>query len=268
MRKNTLRQFANNPLATDPSGSHRDRKHRSFVINKVMNDLFKMGQCPPHWHALNQGHVQALVRLWQKQNIKTVSIMKYMTCLRYFLKRINHPIANINNLSLQLIRTKHQANDKPISLDAVEQISNPFIKVMFRLQIEFGLTFSETTRLVPDIHIREHLIWLTRDITFNHQDRTIPIRSNLQLGVLEECRKLTNSEHSMIAMHGHRAVLRTYHRFMTLAGLSPQKSYRYLYAKNQYHELSQTLSHQEVYQMLMLEMGLKSRTTLWAYLHE
>jgi hypothetical protein len=86
MRKNTLRQFANNQLATDSSGSYRDKKHRLFVIHKVMNDLFKMGQCPPHWYGLNREHLQALVRLWQKQNIKTVSIMKYMTCLRYFFK--------------------------------------------------------------------------------------------------------------------------------------------------------------------------------------
>ena len=268
MRMNTLRQFANNQLATDPTGSHRDKKHRLFVINKVINDLFKMGQCPPQWYGLNQAHIQALVRLWQKQHIKTVSIMKYMTCLRCFLNRINHPIPDIDNQSLQLVRAKYQPNYVPVDSKTIEQISNSVIKVLFQLQAEFGLTFSENTRLVPDIHIREQILWLTRDITFNHQDRTVPIRSNQQLEVLTKFQELTYPNQSILEMHGHRAILRSYYRFMTLARLSPKKSYRYLYAQSQYPALSKVFSHKEVYQILMQDMGLQSRSTLWGYLHE
>lgn len=266
MRKNELRRFANNRLSLDNTGSHCDKRHRAFVVNKIINDLFKSGKCPPHWYALNQTHIQSLVQLWKKQRIKTVTVMKYMTVLRNFLKHINHHIAGIDNMSLNLIREKHKTNYQRINTDAIEAITSPFIKVLLQLQINFGLTFSEAYRLIPDIHIRENMLWLTRDITFNHQDRAVPIRNNEQLTILESLKSLNQPHESMLETHGHRAVLRANQRMMKLIGLSPKQTHRYLYAQHQYRELSKTLSHKEVSLTIMNEMGLKSRTTLWNYL--
>lgn len=266
MRKNQLRRFANNQLSLDNTGSHRNKLHRAFVIKKTINDLFKIGQCPPHWYALNQTHVQTLVQLWKRQGITTVTVMKYMTVLRYFLKYINHSIGGIDNISLQLIRENHTKNYQPINTDIVEKIPNPFIKVILQLQIHFGLTFSEAYRIIPDIHIRENMLWLTRDITFNHQDRAVPIRSEAQLSILVSFRLIIQSNESMLDTHGCSAILHTYQRTMKLAGLPQKQTYRYLYAQHQYEELSKTLSHKETCQTIMNEMGLKSRTTLWGYL--
>lgn len=268
MRKNELRRFAKNQLSLDNTGSHRDKRHRAFVISKIINDLFKIGQCPPHWHALKQAHIHALVQLWKRQRIQTITVMKYMTALRHFLKHINHPIDGIDNISLQLIREKHVTNYQSINSDAIEKITAPFIKIMLQLQIHFGLTFSEAYRLIPDIHLRENMLWLTRDITFNRQDRAIPIRNNEQLAILRSFKSLNQPNESMLETHGHRAVLSIHQRMMKLAGLSPKQTYRYLYAQQQYLELSQTLSHKEASRAIMDEMGFKSRTTLWAYLHE
>lgn len=266
MRKNELRRFANNQLCLDNTGSHRDKQHRTFVIKKIINDLFKIGQCPSHWYALNQTHIQALVQLWKRQHIKTVTIMKYMTMFRHFLKHINHSVNGIDNISLQLIREKRTTNYQPINTDAIEKIPNPFIKVMLQLQIHFGLTFSEAYRINPDIHIRENMLWLTRDITFNHQDRAVPIRSNTQLSILDSYRSLVKSDESMLAVHGYHAILHDHKKTMKVAGLALKKTYRYLYAQHQYQDLSKALSHNEACQAIMNEMGLKSRTTLWSYL--
>lgn len=266
MRKNELRRFANNQLCLDNTGSHRYKQHRAFVIKKTINDLFKIGQCPPHWYALNQAHIEALMQLWKRQRIKTVTLMKYMTVLRHFLKHINHAIDGIDNTSLQLIREKHTTNYQPINSEVIEKIPNPFIKVMLQLQIHFGLTFSETHRLIPDIHIQDNMLWLTRDITFNHQDRAVPIRSEAQLSILESFRLIIQSNESMLEAHGCYAIFHTYQRTMKLAGLPQKQTYRYLYAQHQYQELSKIFSHKETCQIIMNEMGLKSRTTLWSYL--
>ena len=198
MRKNELRRFANNQLRLDNTGSHRDKKHRAFVIGKVINDLFKLGQCPPHWFALNQTHIQTLVQLWKKQGVTTVTVMKHMTVLRYFLQYIRHPIDHIDNISLGLIREKSPINYKSINADIIEKIANPFIKIILQLQIYFGLTFSEASRLIPDIHIRENMLWLTLDITFNHQDRAVPVRSGEQLKMLESLKSLNQPNESML----------------------------------------------------------------------
>ena len=266
MRKNELRRFANNQLSLDNTGSHRDKLHRAFVIKKIINDLFKIGQCPPHWYALTSAHIQALVYLWKKQQIKTVTAMKYMTVLRHFLKHINHNIESIDNVSLKLIREKHITKNSLTNVDDIEKIANPLVKTMLQLQIYFGLTFSETYRLIPDIHIRENMLWLTRDITFNHQDRAIPIRTNEQSAILESFKTLGQLHEPMLEIHGHRTILHIYKKMMKQAGLPPKPTYRYLYAQHQYQELSKTLTRKDAYQTIMNEMGLKSRSTLWNYL--
>ena len=268
MRKNTMRRLANNQLMNDNRGSPRDQTYRHFVIHKVIHDLFTLGLLPSKWHGLNQAHICALVLHWKKQKIKPPTMMKYMTVVRYFLTSIDHSIAGIDNQTLGIIRPKSEVKRPPHQNTILEKLSHPMARIIFQLQAGFGLTFSEVTRLIPDLHIREHSLWITRDIAFNHQDRVIPIRHNDQLAILQSFASLTTHHHSLISEHGYHAILHIYRTSMKKAGDSSLKSYRCLYAKDQHHQLLQAFSNHEASRMLMLEMGLKSRTTLWGYLHE
>lgn len=71
MRKYSLRQTANRYLKTDNRGSFRNKKHRAFVIHKVIDDLFVIGNVPASWKTLKIDHMQQLVQYWRKQKIKT-----------------------------------------------------------------------------------------------------------------------------------------------------------------------------------------------------
>lgn len=268
MRKNAIRRLANNQLMNDNRGSHRDKKYRHFVIHKVIHDLFKLELLPGKWHGLNQKHIRALVLHWKKKNIKPTTMMKYMTVVRYFLTSINHSIPEIDNQSLGIVRSKPLAKQTPCLSTILEKLSHPIARVIFQLQSGFGLTFSEITRLIPDLHIREHSLWITRDIAFNHQDRVIPLRHHDQLDILQSFASHTERHHNLISAHGYHAILHIYRTSMKKAGCSSLKSYRYLYATHQHHHLLQAFSNHETSRMVMREMGLKSRTTLWGYLHE
>ena len=268
MRKNELRRFANNQLNNDNHGSHRIRQFRRFVIKRIIDDLFKLKQCPAKWYGLTQDHVLALILHWNKQKIKPATMMKYMTVLRYFLQSINHQIDGIDNQTLKILRIKPKVINAPRITNSIEKPTLPIARVIFALQSGFGLTFSEAIRLTPDIHLRESSIWLTREIAFNSQDRVIPIRDEEQLIILQSLRELTNNHHNLISAQGYHAVRHAYRASMQDAGLSPTKSCRHLYARQQFSSLSQTLSHREIILLLLREMGLKSRTTLWGYLHE
>ena len=268
-RKNELRRLANNQLMNDNRGSHRDKQYRHFVIHKVMHDLFKLGLIPAKWHGLTQEHIRALVSLWKKKKRKPTTLMKYMTIIRYFLKSIDHTIDGIDNQSLGIVLAKSRVKQGPKLDDILQKLSHPIARIIFQLQSGFGLGFSEATRLIPDLHIREHSIWLTREIAFNHQDRIIPIRHEEQIDILHSLRSQTTNHRSLISVHGYRAVLHIYRLSMQDAGFSSSKSYRYLYAKHQLPHLLQAFSIQDVNEMLIRELGLKSRTTLWEYLqHE
>lgn len=268
MRQNTLRRLANNQLINDNRGSHRDKQYRHFVIHKVIHDLFHLKGLPDKWHGLNQEHIHALVTFWKKKKIAPTTLMKYMTVIRYFLKNIDHVIAGIDNQTLGIVRSQPKAKAKPLPNNCSEQLTNPIARIIFQLQSEFALTFSEATRIIPDLHIREHSLWVTREIAFNHQDRIIPIRNDGQAVVVQSLFALTSHHLSLISMHGYHAVRHIYRTSMQNAGLDSMKSYRYLYAKHQHPHLLQAFSKQEANDILMREMGLKSRTTLWEYLHE
>ena len=268
MRKNAIRRLANNQLINDNRGSHRDKKYRHFVIHKVIHDLFKLELFPGKWHGLSQEHICALVLHWKKKKIQPTTMMKYMTVVRYFLTSINHSIAGIDNQTLGIVRAKPQEKKTPTMNTVLEKLSHPIAKIIFQFQTGFGLTFSEVTRLSPDLHIREHSIWITRDIAFNHQDRVIPVRHNDQIDILQTFASHTVRHHSLISEHGYHAILHIYRTSMKKSGFSSLKSYRYLYAKNQLSHLLQAFSNHEASQILLREMGLKSRTTLWGYLHE
>ena len=270
MRKSQLRQVADTYLGLSRQGAYRTRLNRRHVIHKMINDLFAIGEVPPKWYALNQPQVQKLVVYWQQKNISPITIMKYMTEIRWFLKILDHNLTEIDNLSLGLSRKKSLRKNKPISLDVLNNLSNPIAYVLLGLQLHFGLTLSEAMRVCPDISIRENNLWITRDIASNSMDKVIPIRSVNQKAILEKLRTLTQPQHceSLISTQGYDAVRYAYRKNMKSLKYSPRKSYRYFYAKMLYEQLSPSLSKPKLILLIMREMGLQSRVTLWGYLKE
>ena len=156
----------------------------------------------------------------------------------------------------------------PKGHDLLPTLSNPIANLLLNLQIHFGLTLSEAMRIIPEVHIQEHAIWLTREIASNNQDRIIPLRSDFQKIILQELIALTGQEHCLISSQGYDAVRFAYRRSLETIKLSPRKSYRYMYAQMMHKQLSPLLRNYELNLLLMREMGLQSRVTLWGYLNE
>ena len=268
MRKNQLRQEANIYLHTNRRGPYRHRLHRRFVIHKVINDLFVIKDIPPKWHALNQIQMQKLVVFWQKKHISPITIMKYMTIIRAFMHDSNHDLIGIDNQSLGLSRKRPILKKITISSDVLQKISNPIARVLLGLQIHFGLTISEAMRLLDDVNVQQHLIWVTRDIASNSTDRHIPILTTQQKQILREYKALLENKDNLIAAQGYDVVRHAYRKTLASLKLPLRQSYRYLYAQLRYEQLSSTMSTSELNLLIMREMGLKSPVTLWGYLHK
>ena len=84
MRKQSLRQTANLYLKMDNRGSFKDKQHRAFVIHKMIDDLFIVGDVPRSWHTLKALHIHKLVQHWQRLKIQPATIMRYMTIILLF----------------------------------------------------------------------------------------------------------------------------------------------------------------------------------------
>ena len=267
MRKYSLRQTANRYLKMDNRGSFKDKKHRAFVIHKMIDDLFVIGLVPQSWQALEKHHIEQLVHHWRNRDINPVTIMRYMTTIRKYLANIGCSLADIDNQSLQLVRSKAHKRKSDIQPDIWERIHLPIPRMIMALQTQFGLTFSEAIHLDPDIHIKDHTLWITREISFNSEDRMIPIRNSNQQLILAELCKLTNNQ-SIREISSYDAIRMAWRSELSSQNLPTNKSWRYLYAKWLYQVLCPILGNYQTCWLIRDEMGIKSRNTLWLYLNE
>ncbi len=268
MRKSQLRQQVDNHLRHDHTGSSREKKHRYFVLHKIVRDLYHIECVPGKWHALTSDHIQQLVAHWKSNQLKPSTIMKYMTVFRRFLQKIDHTIHDIDNQSLEIINHRPPSKTIHLAADVLTKFSNPTARLLFEFQMSFGLTLSEAMRLTPDIHIQENHVWITRDIATNSQDRLIPIRHEKQKQIIDSFLMLCKPNKNLTLTLGYHHVRESYSTQLKLLGLASSKTYRYLYARTLYQELSPILPNYLVTQTIMREMGIHTRMTLWRYLNE
>lgn len=238
------------------------------MIHKLVEDLFVIGDVPTNWQGITTSHLQKLVKHWNKRKVNPSTMMNHMTIIRKFLENMGNGAVNTDNKSLGIKRTTSSKKTFKRSADIWQKTPDPVARVLLGMQIHFGLTLHEGMHLLPGVHIQEHKLWLTREITFNSQDRVVPFRTEIQENIINEFNLLAQTNQNLISMLGYRSLCFRWRKELKAIKLPSTKSYRYLYAQQLYSQLSPTLTHYELSQLIMLEMGLNSRTTLWNYLRE
>lgn len=248
------------------SGSYHLRKSRYEAVDRFINALGAVRQVPPKWHALSQANIQCVVEYWKQSNLRESTISIYISQLRCFLKTINHSIERIDNTSLGISKSS-----KPIAYTCNDQnfesIYDPLIQQLFLLQTEFGLSYSETMRFIPDIHSKEDCLWLTREITRNSLDRIIPIVNEKQNEIIRSLLSQLNNCESAKSQFGYDEVRMRYRLGLRSIGLTTSISYRFIYAKKRYQFLLNTMCKKNAQEKIIHEMGI-SKVTLRRYLHE
>ncbi|VEB35416.1 putative integrase [Legionella sainthelensi] len=269
MRKKSLRQAANKYLITDNRGNFKERKRRIYVIHKMIDDLFIIGDTPLQWQAIKLDHIKKLLIHWQKRKIKMATIMRHMSIIRKFLYDLECPVAlEISNQSLGLRRKNTLRQKSKIYPGFWQNIPNPSARLLLAFQVHFGLTLSEVMHLNSDLHLQEHSLWITREIASNSRDRFIPIRNDIQVTLLKEFNTLTEKNNTLIKAFGYQTLLHNYRQALNELKLLPIKNYRYLYARQLKQQLSPPLNKYELMWLIMEEMGVTSRSTVWNYLNE
>lgn len=267
MRKYNLRQTANQYLKLGNQGSYKLKKQRAYVIRKMIDDLYAIGDVPSSWKSIQSHHIHQLVSHWKKSKIRSSTIMNHMTIVRHYLKSIECAIPNIDNKSLQLSKTRKRKRKLKIQHDHWQSWDNPIPRLIMALQTEFGLTFQEAIYIKPEINIQADCVWITRNISFNSLDRTIPIRFETQKALLNEIKNMTEDK-SIAEFHDYEDTRLAWRKSLKKHALPINKVYRYLYARQIYQSLLPILGKYETYWVIQSEMGIKSRDSLWRYLNE
>ena len=134
--------------------------------------------------------------------------------------------------------------------------------------MEFGLTYKEAILFNPLIHQQPDKLWITREIAHNSHDRFIPIRWEEQLNLLKLHTNLTNDCHPLKEKFEQQFLRASYQHGIKLADLSSAKSYRGAYARKLYQELTATIDAKATKTIIMREMGITAKSTLWEYFNE
>jgi hypothetical protein len=267
-RKQTLINTVKQHLERDNQGLLKTRQHRLFAMTRIVHDLFSTGIVPQNWHLLKTKDIHALVAFWQKKGLKAATIMNYLIHFRYFLNKINHPLDNIDNQSLNLSKIRNPV--KPtINEDALLQaINEPIAYVLFALQVKFGLTLLEAMRLKPDVHVLENELWVTREISTNHKDRLIPIISEEQKTLLIQFNTVTEGNKCLEEQFGDRHLRLAYKFALSTLQLPTNLNYRYVYAKARFTQLHKSQSKREAKSMVFEETHINKTNPLWTNIHE
>ena len=266
MRISSLRHVANTQLKMDRRGKYQDRKHRRFVIQKMINDLYAIKQVPLSWKALDTKHIQSLVEYWKKRKTNPATIMRYMTIIRRFLTMINCDIDNIDNKSLKLTRKYKRKRHIKMTADLWQTIEEPTVRIIMALQTQFGLTFSEAIQLKDRIHIRDEKIMVYRCIAFNSRDRSVPIITEQQKAIIQEFLSLIGKYETLSEAIGYDILRLRWRTELKKHRLPSNKSWRYWYAKQRFDQLLPEIRHYKTCLQIQDEMGIRSRNTLWLYL--
>ena len=266
-RLNSLRQAVLRYIKLDKQGNYKARKQRAFVLQKTVEDLFHIGQVPSSWNKINPEHFHQLVQYWKNSKLQDATIIRHMGIIRRYLQEIGCSVDQIDNLSLHLHRRRKSINQRPSKIPELSASVDDLIpKTILALQIQFGLTFSETI-LLSSIQIKESKLWITREIAFNSMDRMIPFRNEKQKNTLKDLFQLTQGA-SLIQCYGYKKIRLHWQKTLMELSLPANKSWRYVYAQKTYQALLPELGNYHTCWLIRDEMGIKSRNTLWSYLHE
>ncbi|MCX7120110.1 MAG: hypothetical protein NTZ86_09665 [Legionellales bacterium] len=184
-----------------------------------------------------------------------------MTVIRAFLNNIDCPLIGIDNQNLRLSRQYKKPKRINIQHDIWQTMTDRCAYLIMALQTQFGLTFSEATLLIPDIHVKEHALWITREIAFNSEDRMIPHRLDEQKFILLDLHNHTGGSKSLLQFYGNDGIRYHWHRTLSEHKLPINKSYRHLYAQQMQKNLSPIIGHYQLNWLIRNEMGIKSRNT-------
>ena len=124
------------------------------------------------------------------------------------------------------------------------------------MQIKFGLTLNEALHVIPGIHFDDDSLWVTREISVNHQDRILPILTDQQHDILAKLRGLTGHNNSLIMQFGERNSRLAYQFALSSLNLSTRIGYRYLYAKARFDVLCRLHDNSESKKIIVKEMSI------------
>ncbi|MGS2723796.1 phage integrase N-terminal domain-containing protein [Porticoccus sp. GXU_MW_L64] len=227
---------------TNRDGSYSTRSTREANLQKIANDLHKLGFRGMKARSLKQKHVDALVKQYQQESINPRTLKNRLSYLRWWADKIGRPqVVARSNSHYGIERIQHKATEsKAQSLDQqrLNRIDDPHIKISLELQAAFGLRREESIKFMPSYADQKDHIQLKATWCKGGKTRTIPIENQQQRDVLNRAHQLAGKG-SLIPRHlTYVQQMRRYEKQTAKVGFHKLHGLRHAYAQAKYLELT------------------------------
>ncbi len=228
-------------LGVNRDGSRTTQYQRKMMAFRFAKDIDGLGFRGLRLRGIGNRHVSQAVGHWKRQGLSHATIMNRLSMIRWLGQKINKPNLGYDSNARFGLNGRSQSGfnrAQRLTVSVTAKVTNPYVRVSFKLQAAFGLRRSEAMKVQPIWADRGTKLVLKGSWTKGGRPREIPIRTPYQRGVLEEAKRLAGTG-SMIPPHkSYKQHLHTWEYETRKAGLSKTHGLRHAYAQSRYYELT------------------------------
>lgn len=199
--KQNLLSEVNRTLRLRSKGTPQSRIERRRIMRAIIKDLLDLKIAPPSFKKITAEHIHHCVTHWQQKKNSDSTIKNKLSVLRALnqLGQFEMNIPANAELALSGQSKSSQKNKPPTQPDLIDtnhldhiakQLHHPITKLLFSLQLHFGLTLTEAIQICPKFAIDGATLTIHRRIAFNRKERFIAIFSEEQKLILERLNAL------------------------------------------------------------------------------
>jgi hypothetical protein len=223
-------------------GSYATQAKRMHQLMLIANQLYDLGFRGMKARSLKPKHAEALVKDWLRQELAIGTIKNRMAVLRWWAEKVNKQsvVARSNHYygipDRQFVTNASKA--KAVSVQDLEKIGDPYVRMSLELQQAFGLRREEAIKFSPGFADCGDHLTLKSTWTKGGKERDVPVRTDEQREVLKRAHQLAGKGSLISGDRNYVQQLRVYERQTTNAGLSKLHGLRHAYAQARYEELT------------------------------
>lgn len=224
-------------------GSFETQRKRLRVLTLATKQLSgELGFQHMSIHSLKPKHIQALVKLWQSQQLSTSTMKGRMSQLRWWAAKVHKKNVIAQTNDTYGIERRQYANQGSkaimVTSEEIQAIDDEYVKASVMLANAFGLRKEEAIKIVPRIADEGNLLYLKPSWCKGGRERTIPIHNALQRNALDFAHRVAGFGSLIPSQLNYIQQRRRYEKVTLKQGLKRLHGLRHHYAQTRYRELT------------------------------
>lgn len=226
-------------------GSHATQTARAKNLELMATQLKSLGYTQMRATKIKLKHVNALVNLWDSENLTAGTIKNRLSHLRWLSEKIDksHMIPKNNDYFGVVNRVFVTNQDKSIRTpeSVIKNVQDKRVNLSLRLQCNFGLRREESIKFNANFADKGDYLELKASWCKGGRSRQIPIETIEQRALINEIKNATGSNSLIPENKKYIDQLHQYNYQLRKEKISKAHGFRHFYAQKRYKDLTERL---------------------------